>query len=320
MMRRPPHPTTFITFIALTVCIPAQSWAQTVESFDDLALQIDLEDRIRIEDQSRMETVGRLTHLSRDAIALHTAAGERRFPPDAVRSVARGDHPIGRGALVGAGIGAVLGAVVNCSRNGRRACFATGAIGAAPVGAGIGLTIGALTSRMRVVYQARNGRPSDQPSGSPIGGPASLLEDLALRANLDDQLRVGSGSGPSTVGRLVRLTANEITLDTAAGERHFTREAIRQVVVRRHPLRMAVLVGAGIGAAVGAIAGCAGPGREECADAPIIVGAFGAGLGLAVGTLIHKTTAIYPDPERQTSIVPAISHGRVGVQLSRRWQ
>jgi hypothetical protein len=131
--------------------------------------------------------------------------------------------------------------------------------------------------------------------------------------------RVEDRSGVGTIGRLTQLTADEITLQTAAGEKHFTREIVQQVAVRRQPLRIAVLIGAGVGAATGAVAGCAGPDREECADAPIIVGALGADLGLAVGALIHKTRIVYPEPEQRTFIVPAISRGATGVQISRRW-
>jgi len=50
-----------------------------------------------------------------------------------------------------------------------------------------------------------------------------------------------------------------------------------------------------------------------------MAGAFGAGLGLAVGALIHKTTIVYPEPEKRTFVVPAISRDAVGVRVSRRW-
>ena len=172
---------------------------------------------------------------------------------------------------------------------------------------------------MKPVYRAPEDRASVPPSRAASGVQASLLEDLALRVNLDDQLRVEDQSGGRTTGRLTRLTADEITLQTAAGEKHFTRETVRQVAVRRQPLRMAVLIGAGAGAATGAVAACTGPEREECADAPIMAGAFGAGLGLAVGALIHKTTIVYPEPEKRTLILPAISRDAVGVRVSRRW-
>jgi len=148
---------------------------------------------------------------------------------------------------------------------------------------------------------------------------ASLLEDLALRVNLDDQLRVEDQLGLRTAGRLTRLTADEITLHTDAGEKRFARDAVRQVALRHHPLRMGVLIGAGAGAAIGAVAACTGPDREECADAPIIAGAFGAGLGLGVGALIHKTTIVYPEAEKRTLIVPVISRDTVGIRVSRRW-
>ena len=158
---------------------------------------------------------------------------------------------------------------------------------------------------------------------APSQGSAQALqsfEDLALRVNLDDQLRVEDQSGVRTTGRLTRLTADEITIHTDAGDKHFTRETVRQIAVRRQPLRMAVLIGAGAGAATGAIAACTGPEREECADGPIIAGAVGAGLGLAVGALIHKTTIVYPAVEKKrTSILPAISREAVGVLVRLSW-
>jgi len=172
---------------------------------------------------------------------------------------------------------------------------------------------------MRTVYRAPENRASVPSSRAASGVQASLLEDLALRVNLDDQLRVEDQSGSTTTGRLTHLTADEITLQTAVGEKHFTRETVRQVAVRRQSLRMAVLIGAGTGAATGAVAACTGPEREECADAPIIAGALGAGLGLAVGALIHKTAIVYPETQRRRFVVPVISRDAVGVQVSRRW-
>ena len=77
--------------------------------------------------------------------------------------------------------------------------------------------------------------------------------------------------------------------NTAAGEKRFMRETIRQVAVRRHPLRLAVLIEAG------------------------------AGLGLAVGALMHRTTIVYPAAEQRTLVLPAMSRDAVGVRISRTW-
>jgi hypothetical protein len=80
-----------------------------------------------------------------------------------------------------------------------------------------------------------------------------------------------------------------------------------------------VLIGAGAGSIAGAVAGCTGPNREECVDAPIMAAALGAGLGLAVGSLVHKTTTVYPAVEPRTSILPVISRDTVGVRVGRSW-
>jgi hypothetical protein len=311
--------TGFVSLVVLMLLAPSQGWAQALQSFEDLALRLNLDDQLQVEDRSGVKATGRLTRLTRDEIAIQTEPGERRFTHDTVRAVAVRSHAFRKGALIGAGVFAVLGMVATCSHEGGGNCVPIGLFGAAPIGAGVGLTIGALTSRMTAVYRApENGAPVPR-SGDVINGQASLLEDLALRVNLNDRLLVEDASGGRTAGRLTRLAADEITLQTSAGEKHFTRETVRQVAVRRRPLRMGVLIGAGAGAAAGAVAACTGPTREECADAPIMAGAFGAGLGLAVGALIHKTAVVYPDPEKRTFIVPAISRGAVGVRVSRRW-
>ena len=309
-------------FVALMLLAPSPSSAQVLQSFEDLPLRVNLDDQLRVEDLSGVKATGRLTRLKREEIAIQTEAGEKRFTRDTVRAVAVRGHALRKGALAGAGVFAVLGVVAMCSREPERegsANCVVRSLGFPPFGAGVGLAIGALVPQMRTVYRAQENRASVPPSGGALGVQASLLEDLALRVNLNDQLRVDDRSGVATTGRLTRLTAEEITLQTAAGEKHFTRETVRQVALRHHPLRMAVLIGAGVGAATGAVAGCVGPDREACADALIMAGAPGAALGLAVGALIHKTTIVYPESEQRTFIVPAISRGAVGVRVSRRW-
>ena len=290
-----------------------------LQSFDELALRVNLADHLRIEDQSGAKTTGRLSRLTRDEITIQTDVGEKRFTSVSVREVAMRGHSLRKSALIGTGVFAVLGALAVCSHEGGGDCIIVGALGAAPIGAGVGLTLGALVSSMRTVYRAPEGRASVPESRSAGGVHASLLEDLALRVNLGDELRVEEQAGLGTAGRLTHLTADEITLQTNAGEKRFTRDAVRQVAVRHHRLRLGVLIGAGAGAAIGAVAACTGPDREECADAPIIGGALGAGLGLAAGALMHTTTTVYPEAEKRTLIAPMISCDIVGVRVSRRW-
>ncbi len=306
------------SFVVVLLVAPSQISAQALQSFEDLALRVNIDDHLRVEDRSGAKATGRLTRLTRDVIAVQTETGEKRFTRDTVRAVAVRGYALRKGALIGAGVFAVLGAVANCSHEGGAGCAIVGLLGGAPIGAGVGLAIAALIPRMKPVYRASEAVASVQPSPA-ASVQTSLLEDLALRVNLNDRLLVEDASGGRAAGRLTRLTAEEITLQTDAGEKHFTRETVRQVAVRRQPLRMAVLIGAGAGAATGAVIACTGPNHEECTDASIMAGALGAGLGLAVGALIHKTTVVYPEPEKRTFVRPAVSRAAVGVQVSRRW-
>ncbi len=310
---------TALPFAAFLLLTPPTVSAQVVQVFEDLALRVDLGDRVQVEDQSGGKATGRLTRLTREEIVIRTEAGERRFRRDTVRAVAVGRHPFRKAAFIGAGVFAVLGGLAVCAHEGGRDCVVVGPLGAAPIGAGAGLAIGALVSRMRPVYRAPEGVAAVPRPPSSGGAQASLLEDLGLRVNLDDQLRVEDQAGVRSTGRLTRLTPDAITIRTAAGEKQFMRGTVRQVAVRRHPLRLAVLVGAGVGAAAGAVAACTGSEREECVDAPIMAGALGAGLGLATGALMHRTTVVYPEAVTRTFVAPVVGRRAVGVQVVRFW-
>ncbi len=291
--------------------------AQPLQSFENLALRVNLDDQLQVEDQSGVKATGRLTRLTRDEITIQTDAGERRFTSETVRAVAVRGHALRKGALIGAGAFVVLNAAA-AARHGN-AGGVPGALGAAAAGAGVGLAIGALIPQMKTIYRPPEDRASVPRPRDAIGVHASLLDDLALRVNLDDPLRVEDQSGLRTTGRLTRLTADEITIQTDAGDKHFTRETVRQVAVRRQPLRIATLIGAGAGAALGALVACTGSDRSECADGPILLGGMGASVGVAVGALIHRTTIVYPEPGKRTVVSPAISRDTAGVRVSVRW-
>jgi hypothetical protein len=211
----------------------------------------------------------------------------------------------------------VLGALAVCSHEGGGNCIIVGSLGAAPIGAGVGLAMGALISGMRTIYRAPESRASVPESRAASGVHASLLEDLALRVNLDDELRVEDQSGARTTSRLTRLTADEMTLQTAVGEKHHAGD--RPAGRRASPATSHGCAHRAGAAATGAVAACTGPEREECADAPVIAGALGAGLGLAAGALMHRTTIVYPEAEKRIRISPVISRDAVGVRVSRRW-
>ena len=51
-------------------------------------------------------------------------------------------------------------------------------------------------------------------------------------------------------------------------------------------------------------------------DLPILPG---AGAGVLVGSLIHKTTMVYPEQGTRASLAPVISRHAVGVRASLGW-
>jgi hypothetical protein len=51
----------------------------------------------------------------------------------------------------------------------------------------------------------------------------------------------------------------------------------------------------------------------------MLAAGLGAGLGLAVGAVIHQTAVVYPEPDRRVFAMPIISRDAVGVRISRRW-
>ena len=302
-----------VLFVALVLLIPSIGAAQVLQSFEDLPLRVNLNDLVQIQDDSGAKVKGRVTRLTRDEITIQTSAGEKRFTRDGVHAAAIRGHALRRGALVGAGLFAVLGAVATCSDEEESMCGIVGPLRAAPIGAGIGLAIGSLIPQMKPVYRTPESGISVSPSPRPGSVDASLLEELGGWVNLNDRLRIEERSGSKITGRLTCLTDTEMTIETGTGEQRLTREMLREVAVRRQPFRAAALIGAGAGAAYGGLAACLGEDRSECPDAALIGAGLGAGAGLVAGLLLHRTTVVYPEPERQQQgslrIVPFVSPG-----------
>lgn len=306
-------------FCSLLALAPAQGLAQVLQSFEDIALRVNLGDRIEAEDHTGNRIAGQVIGLRRGEIAVQTGAGEVRLARDTTRQIAVRGHSLARGALIGTAVFAVLGAVAVCYHEGGATCAIVGPLGAAPVGAGIGLAAGAVIPTATTVYRAPGrGLPSQTgPSGG--DGQASLLEDLGLRVNVGDRIRIQDRAGTIVVGRLIGLATQEMAVHTATGLRRFARQDISQIALRRRPVRMAVLIGATAGVVAGVLAACTGPERSECADAPILSGGLGAGLGLAAGALVQTTTIVFPEPETRISVVPIVARGGAGVRLKLAW-
>lgn len=126
--------------------------------------------------------------------------------------------------------------------------------------------------------------------------PDESFHGLSMRVNIGDRLQVEDASGARTTGRLVALTDDVLTLstDVGTGVRRVTPAGVRTITLRQHPTVAGVRIGAGVGLLAGALAACAGADRSECIDGPLVLGSLGAGLGLATGALISRSTVVYP--------------------------
>jgi hypothetical protein len=302
--------------LIVLLLLAASSQAQPIDSFERLALLVNLDDDVQVQELSGAAYTGRVVRLTRSYLVIVTPAGTQRVNSDRVRAVALRGHPMRGGALIGAAAFAVLGGFAVCLHKGGSDCAFVGALGAAPIGAGIGLVIGSLIPKMTLVYRAEDDhRPAP---ALPVPG-TSLLEDLALHVNLYDRLRVEDQSGNWTEGRLVDMSADEMTIRTASGDHRFTTGGFQQVAVRRRHFRTGTLIGAGAGSIIGALSGCGGDANSDCPDAVIIGGALGAGAGALVGGLLTTTTGVYPKSTKLTIVSPQISRGAVALTVIRQW-
>ena len=297
--------------VALVLLASATSGAQPVPSFHQLALRVNLDDQIQVEDQSGVKSTGHLTHLTHDDITILTDAGERRVTSADVRKVILRRRAFRTGVLIGAGIGAAVGALAACAGSDRSEC-ADGPLMLGSLGAGIGWVAGALAVRATTVYQW----PIDNALSRESAQPEGPFDDLALRVNLDDQIRVEDLSGKRTTGRLTNLTGHELTIETSGGERRFTSATVHRVALPTHPLGKGALIGAGAFALIAAVAPAC---RSNTNCVPLVAAPFGAGLGLAAAALVPRMTTVYRAQEAHVSFSPAFSRGSLGVLASLRW-
>jgi hypothetical protein len=298
----------FIAAVALLFVAPSIATAQT-SPFFDLALRVNVGDRLEVKDPSGATTAGRLAGLTPTEITLQTASGERRFGVG-VLSISVRHRSTRKAVLIGAGLGAAVGLVVACTSAEREECGDAGLILGA-VGAGAGVLYSAIHPGWSTVYSAGGAPIATAPGGAP--GP---LKELALHVNLGDQLRVRHRFGMTIKGRLTGLTGTEITLGTESGEARIAVTMVRAVAVRRYALGQGALVG---GALFTALAFAAPACRENPDCVPIVAAPFGAGVGLAIGALVPRMKTVFRSDEPRVAVGPVLSRRSVGVRATLRW-
>lgn len=270
---------------------------------------INLDDQIRVTGADGEQVTGRLVGLTHDDLVVRTPAGQRRFSAD-VRAIAVRRRPLRTPILVGAGAGVAAGVAAACTGSDRSEC-ADGPLILGALGAGVGAVYGLVRARWQAVPPVAAGRET-MPAWQP--GP---LDELALRVNVGDRVQVTDESGIRSNGRVVRLTGRELGLETTQGDVSLSAGRVREVRVRRYPMR----IGALVGAAAMTIALAASPHcRSEDSDCqPLAALPIGAGVGGAVGALIPRMAPVFRASQAQAAVVPVVGRGRYGVGASLRW-
>jgi hypothetical protein len=160
----------FVASLLIVMLFSQIAWAQsqsepaTTDWTAILSLQRDASIRVDLKDGTTLK--GKIDSQSGDTLKLRKDNALLNFERNNVSKVYRSRGSIGRsvvfGTVIGAGSGAVLGAVGASSGNdddlvkfptGKSA--AVGAVAGAAIGAGVGLLIGAIRKKNVVVYETR---------------------------------------------------------------------------------------------------------------------------------------------------------------------
>ena len=153
-------------------------------------------------------------------------------------------------------------------------------------------------------------------SAQPVRSFDALADTLAP----GDRIVIEDASGTKTVGRLVRVTRDEIGIDGGTAGKRFARDEVRTVGRRERLTQVGTFVGAAIGASIGGYQYCRGSGEHpECADAMVLLGGIGCGIGALAGLAIPRTRIIFRSSEPRVYLAPRLGPHAAAVVAIRRW-
>lgn len=142
---------------------------------------------------------------------------------------------------------------------------------------------------------------------------------------IDDQ-------GRETYGRIRALSSAVVTLERDGESTDVPFDRIAQISRPHDTLANGAWIGLGAGAAFGLLAGTVGssceadyylgcPNEAQWAVAStLVMGAIGAGVGVAIDAMIHRERVIYRrDAHRQTRVAPVLGPASVGATVAVSW-
>jgi hypothetical protein len=147
---------------------------------------------------------------------------------------------------------------------------------------------------------------------------ARSFDELRLKVAPGDAIYVTEADGRERRARVLELSPSALVLAVGSVDRRFTEEDVRQIRKRTpDSLWTGGLIGAGVGAALGALAvsfseDCSYR-SSSCAGPLLSMTAMAAGIGIGIDALIQGRKVIYersPRSPSRVSVVPVISPGK----------
>jgi hypothetical protein len=151
-------------------------------------------------------------------------------------------------------------------------------------------------------------------------GPATSFDQLSVLVDRGDKVRVTPSSGKPFSGRIVGLSASELTLRVGDELRRLKEADVSAIRHRRQDsLRNGALWGLGAGATAGMVA-CGrchiGPGLAVAA----LYGGLGAGIGVGIDALIEGKVTVFEGLGKSRVVLrPQLTPSHKGATVSVQW-
>lgn len=179
-----------------------------------------------------------------------------------------------------------------------------------------------------------SGGGQERPPATQTLGPSDA-EAIRQRVKEGQKVRVTDDQGREWQGRIEALTPDNLVLLTKDRQQ---RDVPYAAIVRIDRPQDTLANGAWIGFASGAVYGLVALLAEENADCdpgaffscgdptgaayliiPPILGAVGAGIGVAIDALVRRDPMLFRRGDSRVMLAPSLGHGVRGVSLSVRW-
>ena len=159
-----------------------------------------------------------------------------------------------------------------------------------------------------------------------FGQASPAAEPTVVERARGKAVRVTFPDGSRREGRLVTLSATDVTIDEKAGRAVVPLLGVSRIERIARRTRMGALLGAAAGFVVGYLGSCGGGDEGDCWPE---VGALGAGIGVAAGALIGRAMDATGSPGNllyasvpsaaRVSLLPFVTRRGAGARVAVSW-